>query len=191
MKYLIILVAALFLTACQTPAPISDSTSPNAPNVIDAKAAGGKAIDPAKLSLLGETCGPISDKICGSGLSCQFQGLDQNAGLCLPTVVNADLECSEEQLPVCGLLGNNKNGYLNECFARRYGAVVVGTGFCKPDLTIVNNCEARAYSLGNCQESFNGAYLNAESGECETVTLVGCGADIPFESLEACESSCS
>jgi len=90
---------------------------------------------------------------------------------------------------VCGLIGNNKNGYLNECYARRYGAVVVSKGFCKPDPSVANNCESPAYSLGNCQETFTGAAKNKD-GNCEAVTLVGCSADMPFDTVESCEAAC-
>ena len=89
------------------------------------------------------------------------------------------------------LIGNNKNGYLNECYAQRYGAQVLNEGFCKNDETVKGSCDSPAYSLGNCQQSFTGASFNQASGECEAVTLVGCSADMPFESLEACQSSCS
>lgn len=189
MKYLLLLGIALNLMACNADKPISPEDT-KAPNVIDASDAGSKPIDPKSISRLGEACGPSSDKLCASGLSCQFEGMKQEEGLCLPIIVNPDLECDETQDPVCGLIGNNKNGYLNECFARRFGAVVLNDGFCKNDETIKNNCDARAYSLGNCQQTFTGARFNHQTNECEAVTLVGCGADIPFESLDTCETAC-
>ena len=190
MKYLMTFVLAFTLLGCdQNASPKTDT--PTAPNVIDASNASSTLIDPNEIARLGEACGPSSEKLCASGLTCQFEGMQQEAGVCLPEVVNPDLECDETQNPVCGLIGNNKNGYLNECFARRYGAVVLNEGFCKNDESIKNNCEARAYSLGNCQDSFTGARFNDETGECEAVTLVGCSADIPFDSLEACQQTCS
>lgn len=190
MKRLLLLVP-LLLVACTS--EVSDNTPTEPVNVtaINASDAGGQVIDPKQLAKLGETCGPKTEKICATGLSCQFEGSQQETGICLPTVVNPELECDETQAPVCGLLGNNKNGYLNECYARRYGAVVVNEGLCKPDPLVKNNCDARAYSLGNCEAVFKGAALNQKSGKCEAVQLVGCDADIPFESLEACEQACS
>jgi hypothetical protein len=190
MKYLLLFAIALNLVACADTEPNATQNN-QAPNIIDASDAGSSPIDPESISRLGEACGPSTEKLCASGLSCQFEGMQQGEGLCLPVVVNPDLECDETQDPVCGLIGTNKNGYLNECFARRFGAVVLNEGFCKNDETIKNNCDARAYSLGNCQESFTGARFNQNSDECEAVTLVGCSADIPFESFESCQSSCS
>jgi len=184
------LVLAFALLGCGDQTK-NDTDKTNSPNIIDVNNAGSNLIDPAAISRLGEACGPSSEKFCASGLSCQFEGMQQDAGLCLPVVVNPDLECDETQNAVCGLIGNNKNGYLNECYAQRYGAQVLNEGFCKNDETVKGSCDSPAYSLGNCQQSFTGASFNQASGECEAVTLVGCSADMPFESLEACQSSCS
>lgn len=190
MKYIITLILAVSLLAC-TSDEVPDSSATKAPNSIEAHNAGAKTINPEDLGRLGDTCGPSSTTVCSSGLSCQFEGLQQEAGKCLPVVVNPDLECDNTQAPVCGLIGNNKNGYLNKCFAERFGATVVSEGFCQSDETITNNCDAGAYSIGNCQNTFTGARFNPETSNCEAVNLVGCGADIPFESMEACQSSCS
>lgn len=191
MKFLLSILAVLVLAGC-TPSQTIDPAEAVDPNVtiIDAKDAGSEIIDPRSISRLGENCGPTSAKLCASGLSCQFEGTQQETGKCLPIIVNPDLECDETQAPVCGLIGNNKNGYLNECYAQRFGAVVISDGFCKPDPNILNNCDARTYSIGNCQQSFMGAWVNPESGSCEDVTMVGCGADIPFESVESCQEAC-
>lgn len=188
MKYLLLFSLALTLVACGTPTTDSDET--NTPTVIDVSQAGSNKIKPEAISRLGETCGPSTAKLCASGLSCQFEGTTQTEGMCLPTVVNADLECDDKQSPVCALIGNNKNGYLNKCYAERYGAVVLNEGFCTIDAASTDNCEAPAISLGNCQETFTGAAVNADTGECEAVSLVGCEAEIPFKSLTACQKGC-
>jgi hypothetical protein len=188
MKHLLLFSLALTLVACS--ATTTDSDDSNSPTVIDVNQAGSNKIEPGAISRLGESCGPSTDKFCASGLSCQFDGAATSEGLCLPTVVNADLECDETQNPVCGVIGNNKNGYLNSCFAERYGAVVLNEGFCTADKSVINNCEAPAMGLGNCQETFTGAAFNADTGECEAVTLVGCDAEIPFDSLTACQKAC-
>lgn len=191
MKYLFSLALVLTLTACSTVEEPISAEAETAPNIIDAREAGADTINPEQLGQLGDVCGPSSDTICGSGLSCQFEGLQQEAGRCLPVVVNPDLECDNTQALVCGLIGNNKNGYLNECFAQRYGAIVVSEGFCEPDELIPGNCEARAYSIGNCQTPLEGAFFNPEVGTCEAVSLVGCEADVPFKSVEMCNAKCS
>jgi hypothetical protein len=188
MKYLILLSLAFTMVAC-SPAS-TEIEDPNAPTVIDVNNAGSDKIDPASLSRLGESCGPSTQKLCASGLSCQFEGNAQTEGLCLPTVVNNDLECDETQNPVCGIIGNNKNGYLNECYAQRYGAEVLNEGFCTVNADSAESCTAPAVSLGNCQETFTGAAFNAETQECEAVTLVGCAVEMPFSSLRACQSAC-
>jgi hypothetical protein len=190
MKYILALVLVIGLSGCNNDSSLNNE-GPSSPSAIDASQAGSTPIDPQSISRLGEVCGPASEKFCGSGLSCQFEGLQQNAGKCLPIIVNPEIECEDNQAPVCGLIGNNKNGYLNECFARRFGAIVLNEGLCKPDETIVGNCNARAYSLGNCQDSFSGARFNSDNNQCETVTLVGCEADIPFETIESCNQACS
>lgn len=191
MKYLMTLILAFSLAACSSEEITDVNTSSETPNIIDAREAGANTINPDDMGRLGDICGPSSTTVCASGLSCQFEGLQQDAGKCLPVVVNPDLECDNTQAPVCGLIGNNKNGYLNKCFAERFGAIVVNEGFCKPDETITNNCEARAYSLGNCQNTFTGAFFNQETGECEAVNLVGCSADMPFETIDTCQARCS
>ncbi len=188
MKHLFLFSLALTLVACATPTTDADKTS--TPTAIDINQTGSNKIKPEAISRLGDSCGPSTDKLCASGLSCQFEGTDQTRGMCLPTVVNAGLECDETQNPVCGLIGNNKNGYLNKCYAERYGAVVLNEGFCTVDVASTENCEAPAISLGNCQETFTGAAFNPDTNECETVTLVGCEAEIPFKSLKACQSGC-
>lgn len=192
MKLFLSLLVALTLLGCNSTTPDQpDTTDATAPTAIDARDPGADIVDPKSIARLGDACGPESEKLCASGLSCQFEGTNQTAGICLPVIVNPDLECDTNNSPVCGLIGNNKNGYQNECFARRYGAVVVAEGFCKTDPAVKNNCDARTYSIGNCQESFNGAFFNAQTGKCEAVTMTGCGADIPFGSVEACASACS
>lgn len=189
MKIILFGTILVLLSACTNSYQPTEKLN-DIPNKIDLKNTDSTLIDPKNISQLGETCGPESKKLCASGLSCQFKETTQTEGLCLPLVVNPDLECEENQKPVCGLIGNNKNGYLNECFAQRYGAIVLSEGFCKNDETIKNNCEAQTYSLGNCQTTFAGAHYNTETNNCETIKLVGCSTDIPFETLEACQSRC-
>lgn len=189
MKYLSPFLAMFLLVGCSQPAaPNAEET--DAPQVIETTDAGGQVIAPENLAQMGETCGPDTDMICASGLSCQFEGNAQTDGVCLPVVVNPDIECDETQAPVCGLIGSNKNGYLNECYARRYGATILNEGFCTTDDSVRENCEAPARSIGNCQQRFTGAVFSDATNECETVAMMGCNAEIPFETLEACQNRC-
>ncbi len=138
---------------------------------------------------LGEACGGLTENFCKSGLKCNNQN-PQDEGTCISTVVDEDIECPKTQSPVCGKIGNNKNGYLNECEAKRHGAEILYNGLCKADETVTNNCDAEPISMGNCEAWFEGAYFDKDSNTCKNIGLSGCSADIPFPNIEACQKSC-
>ena len=140
----------------------------------------------------GESCQTIgNEKIhCNEGLTCQLDTEDPSlGGVCVqPKIKN--VECSKVQDPVCGLKGNNKNGYLNPCQADRHGALVLYKGFCYANQEVERNCNARVNSLGNCAELFEGFEFNPKSKACGAVKVAGCDAEIPFETLEDCQNVC-
>ncbi len=180
MKHLLLVLVAFCLVACG-----EGNNTPEAPEAIDPSGAQAQPVDPNQISQLGEACGPDSNKQCGSGLVCK-----QPDNICVQKVVDDTLECPTEQKPVCAILGNNKNGYLNECEARRHGATVLSQGFCKPDPTVEGSCTSPALSIGNCQQTFTGARFNEVTKNCEDVNLIGCSADLPFKTVAECETAC-
>ncbi len=66
-----------------------------------------------------------AEKSCKSGLECSAEKV------CFDPIVDKDLECPNTKAPICGEVRGEKNGYLNECHARRYGAKVLYEGFCE------------------------------------------------------------
>lgn len=169
MKKLLILAFAPLLVACSnTPTQIPESNPIINPS--------NKTV---KVSLLGESC---AEQFCDSGLACD------TTKTCIDPVVDKKLVCTKDHKPVCGQKGNNKNGYLNECEAKRHGAIVVSEGFCEVNEKVAGNCYARILSIGNCREDFTRFRFDGE--ECVSETLPGCDIEAPFETKELCESSC-
>ena len=136
----------------------------------------------------GEPCGGPERIKCKNGLECSDKN-PTKMGVCLP-LPEGEIQCPEIKSPVCGLRGNNKNGYLNECEAKRHGAKVISKGFCKPDKSVIGNCDASAFSIGNCDAWFEGAYFDKKSHTCKKIGVSGCSADIPFKTLEECRIAC-
>ncbi len=183
MKKYLILFLAPFVFACETPKDEASQIS------VTPLEQGVSTERPEKVSTLGEACG-IEDAICGVGLECKQNSQTSAEGICVETVVDKTLKCSKEQKPVCAQKGRNKNGYLNECEARRRGAEVLHEGLCDRDPNVVNNCEVEALSIGNCNTFFQGAFKNQETEKCEDIAFYGCGAEMPFNSLRDCQRSC-
>ncbi len=138
---------------------------------------------------VGETCGGVEKKLCASGLECIFDFDKADArGRCTRTVVDEEMKCSREQVPVCAIRGRLKNGYLNECEARRHGATVIAQGFCTPDDSVIGNCEAQAIGIGTCFKVTRG--FEFDGNKCVEKNVGGCDAEIPFPSMESCELTC-
>jgi hypothetical protein len=103
--------------------------------------------------------------------------------------VKLGVTCGQEQKPVCAKISDRqKNAFLNACEADRHFAEILHEGFCGRQKSVENNCEGRVMGIGNC----GGAFVGWEfvDGKCQEVSVSGCDAEIPFESLEACESGC-
>lgn len=137
---------------------------------------------------LGQTCGGSENIRCHERLRCQLDldAADQT-GICVQPVVHEDMECPEIQDPVCGLYDGNKNGYLNACHAERYGAEVLGKGFCRTE-DVTGSCSARVTGVGSCEMIITGYEFSG--GICREVTTWGCEGEVPFATMEACEMGC-
>jgi len=98
------------------------------------------------------------------------------------------MECPETKAPVCAQKGRSKNAYLNECEAIRHDAEIIHTGFCIPDETVAGNCKGVVRAVGNCDTVFIGYEM--WKGSCREFSVTACDAEIPFETLEACQTSC-
>jgi len=138
---------------------------------------------------IGEICGGLGKTKCQPGLECLFDVNSSDfSGVCRETVVDTDLECSNEQKPVCGLKERQKNGYLNECEAKRHGAEILHDRFCEKDENIKGDCKAKVLSIGNCEMLFSGYEFDGQ--KCQQVKVTGCEAEIPFGSLAVCKETC-
>jgi hypothetical protein len=186
MKNLFLVIPALFLfTACGTPANTnSPEITPAAEQAISvdstAETVGAK---------LGETCGGLEKKPCMIGLECVFDFSKTDArGRCEESVVDKEMKCDKEQIPVCGQKGLQKNGYLNKCEALRHGATIISDKLCEIDPTVAGNCKAKAVSIGNCFNVNVGWEFDGK--KCLQRNVGGCEAEIPFATEEDCNAKC-
>ena len=183
-KYIIfafMLAFAFLLVGCET----STEDTKDVETVLIDSASTSK-VSTAKL---GETCGGAIAKVCEPELECQFNPDFADArGRCVESVVLKDLECPGTKAPVCGIKEGQKNGYLNECEARRHGAEVIHEGFCKIDESVIGNCEAKAVGIGTCFKVTRGFEFDGK--KCTERNIGGCDAEIPFPSKILCEDTC-
>lgn len=138
-----------------------------------------------------EVCGGPENTLCGSGFYCIKETQTQESfGTCVSLVVDTEMECSEIHDPVCGLWkGVKKMGFQNPCQLERHGAELLNKGFCGRQNSFDKPCEAKVLSIGiNCNKYFTGYQFNGS--ECAAVNVQGCDVETPFETLEACASSC-
>lgn len=138
---------------------------------------------------LGEACGGVDKKPCDLNYICEFTPNSADAsGTCVDTVADKDIVCPEHRDPVCGIRSGQLNAFQNECQLNRHGAELVKKGFCTPDEDVADSCEAVARGIGTCFETFE-AYEYVDE-TCQKKYVNGCEAEMPFASLEACESAC-
>lgn len=178
MKKLFILFLGLSLIGC--------TSNENEAPTIDPQQIESESV---KVVGMGAVCNEEAGLLCNPGLQCQINAKDPTmGGTCVDSVVNKEINCPDVQKPVCGLKNNNKNGYLNECEARRHGAKVLYDGFCKKDETVQNSCTGKVLGFEGCADVFTAVEFNGS--ECVIKTVQGCDVEIPFETIEACEQSC-
>jgi len=127
----------------------------------------------------GESC---VEKSCAIGLECDSRQI------CVKSVVE-NVKCQKLHAPVCARKGNRKNGYLNECEARRHGAEFLSDGLCKVNEKVDGDCESEVLAVGNCTERFSGWFFDGKN--CVERVVAGCEAEIPFFSQKKCEEKCN
>ncbi len=89
---------------------------------------------------------------------------------------------------MCAIRGHIKNGYLNECEAKRHGATILSSGFCERDDSVIGNCEAKAMGIGTCFKVTRGFEFDGK--QCVEKNVGGCDAELPFPSEESCVIAC-
>lgn len=199
MKYFFVTVLGFVLLGCNT-APTPQETDPSpqvsteTPDVeITTQPLTAEDVESTSVETVGESevCGGPENKLCASGFYCIKETQTQESlGTCVSLVVNTDMTCSEVHDPVCGLWkGQKKMGFQNPCQLERHGAEFLNKGFCGRKNSFEEPCEAKVLSIGiNCNKYFTGYQFNGST--CEAIDVQGCDIETPFESLEACTSSC-
>lgn len=175
-------VTTILLTGCNSDLKVEVEDTPTQIDTSDINA------ESVSLAPVGEACGSKIETLCAEGLFCDYSA-GEKTGICTQKEVNPNITCDKTKEPVCGQKGRQRLGYLNECEARRHGAEILNTGFCQPE-DIADSCAHKIYSLGNCGDEFNGVEYNSTEDECVKINVRGCEAQLPFETLEACETTC-
>ena len=177
MKKTAILTFCILLFGCEK----GEKSSENLPTVQSEK---------VQLAGENERCGEHLKIKCANGMRCARDGeTPEKAGVCQNTVIRPDLECSSEQKPVCGRIGDRKNGFLNACEAARNGAEILNSGFCGRENRVENNCEIREIlAIGGCENLQKGAFFDGK--KCREKSVFACDIQAPFPDLRACESAC-
>lgn len=189
MKKFSLILFSLFLLACNTIEKKQET--PTDPTIKFEKEITNKDIQSEKIETveMGMPCGGITKIACKSGLKCKLNpNSNDHSGICEDTVFDKTITCPKDQKPVCGIRNNNKNGYLNECEAKRHGAEVLHEGFCKLDTTVKNSCTGKILGLEGCNKNIQGFEFDGKN--CISKTVQGCQAEIPFENKELCEQTC-
>ncbi len=142
----------------------------------------------------GAKCGGKVDNIkCKSGLVCEIDlKSTDNSGICTEIGIDENIVCPATQSPVCARNKEqtNKNGYVNKCEAEKHGRSILHEGFCKVEPTARKNCESQVLGVENCNDVFVGYEFSVSSSECLEKKVIGCTAEIPFDSLEECNKTC-
>lgn len=179
-KILAVLALGFVLAACSHQAPVEEGSS-SEPTVRFDKS--------ENIAGEGDVCGGLEKVPCDMNLTCDFdENLENATGVCVNTVVDSEVECDQSQAPLCGMRDGQKNAYQNECQLNRHGADLIAAGFCVVDSNVKGSCEAKAVGIGTCYNSFTAYEFDGTS--CVKRNLGGCEAEIPFETLEACEAKC-
>lgn len=186
MKKYILLVFAFGLWGCnKTPDQEVLTETKDSVEIVE-PSVGSKSV---KVSPEGGACGGVEKKKCAEKLECVYEEYVENAiGKCVNPVVDKNVECPQAQVPVCGLKGKRKNGYLNECEAKRHGAEILNKGLCKMDPAVLSSCKAVVRGIGTCDTFVMGYEFNEK--KCVAQGIFGCEAELPFQTKEDCVVSC-
>jgi hypothetical protein len=189
-KLMTLIFTAMFLVACggnDTSAPDTVTPEKNTrsqqfetPSVTSQKN--------AESIPTGGICGGPEKLTCERANICIFDSSDsEGKGRCDALVVNEGKECPDTQEPVCGLRKGQKHGFLNACYAEKHGAEVVAEGLCKT-VDVSGQCEATALGVGTCFSTVEAYEFDGTT--CQKKYITGCKAEVPFETLAACEDRC-
>ncbi|MCB9809674.1 hypothetical protein H6771_01720 [Candidatus Peribacteria bacterium] len=143
------------------------------------------------VSAEGEACGGTTGMDCHPALYCDYDPTTEDLrGVCVNTVVDSERVCEKENDPVCGLLLGQKMGFGSHCEAERHGAEILYSGFCKADSAVAGSCTAPLRGIDRCEKQFTGVFFNPDTGACERGAVLGCTAELPFTTTQACEAAC-
>lgn len=185
-KSFIIIVSLVFISGCSQSPNTADTNPKNQSPPINQNNIGSEII---RASALGEACGGTENTLCASGLECKKEkNKADEVGICIESIVQ-EMDCPETKAPVCGIKEGRLNGYLNECQAKRHGAIIHSEGLCKIDKNKIESCDAPAQILGNCIEK-KFSIIEFKNGQCEEKEVRACEALSPFSSLQSCKDLC-
>jgi len=185
MKKLVLLSALILLSGCTIGGNKSKTVKKfdTTPKVVSERI--------TTTSIVGEICGGSEKMKCHQDLSCIFDyDTADGHGICAEKV-KKEQDCEEVYKPVCGLNdGQQKYTYFNECQAERHGAEILAEGKCEIDKEVAGNCEAKARGFSNCFDTTIGYEFDGKNCAKKVVASCNNSAEIPFETMESCESSC-
>lgn len=137
---------------------------------------------------VGGICGGPEKLTCDRGNICAFDDQDsEGKGICDALIIDDAKECPDTQAPVCGLRKGQKHGFLNKCYLEKHGAEFVSNGLCKKE-DIAGQCGAQAVGVGTCFKTIKAYVFDGKN--CQKKYITGCDAEIPFETIKACEKAC-
>ncbi len=195
MKKIALLSVLVLLTACQ----ISPSKNPakkdlsheNNPKInLSVNDKSVSTSHPATTSGIGEVCGGTEKTNCHQGLTCVFDYDSADGhGTCLQKS-KQETACEPIYQPVCGLKNDRqKFKYFNKCEMEKNGATFLNEGECKFDEKVAKNCQAIARGFGDCYDTTVAYEFNGS--ECVQKVVPSCNkAEVPFTSMQECESTC-
>lgn len=139
----------------------------------------------------GEACDAQQNVLCDEKLVClDGESIIGEKGTCrVDELRQDDMVCDDnDKNVVCGFRYGKANGYLNECYARKFQAVVLNEGFCPEAIHQQNPCDVPASAEGDCKMAISGFAFDGTS--CGAVSFSGCRGTVPFADKATCEQIC-